>query len=300
VRALGGLHSFMNWSGPILTDSGGFQAFSLARLNRVDEEGVHFQSHLDGSAHLLTPELSMEIQAALGSDVAMVLDVCPALPATREEVRLAVERTTRWAGRCRDAWNGKGVPFGIVQGGTFPDLREQSAEELRALDFPGYAIGGVSVGESPESMAATVRATARLLPDERPRYLMGVGRPQDLVDAVAAGIDLFDCVMPTRNARNGTLFTSEGSVNIKRAAYRQDAQPLDPNCACDACRNYSRAYLRHLFQCGEILASRLNTVHNLAYYLGLMRRMREAIAAGEMERFRERFLTGPESEENGG
>ena len=296
VRELGGLHSFMNWPGPILTDSGGFQVFSLARLNRVDEEGVHFQSHLDGSAHLLTPELSMQVQAALGSDVAMVLDVCPALPATREEVQQAVERTTRWARRCREAWNGEGVPFGIVQGGTFPELRERSAEELCEIGFPGYAIGGVSVGESPESMVATVRATAVLLPEDRPRYLMGVGRPRDLLDAVAAGVDMFDCVMPTRNARNGTLFTSQGRVNIKRAGYRTDERPLDPNCPCEACRCHSRAYLRHLFLCGEILGARLNTLHNLTYYLGLMRRMREAIAAGQFERFRSDFESGPENE----
>ena len=296
VRELGGLHRFMSWPGPILTDSGGFQVFSLARLNRVDEEGVHFQSHVDGSSHLLTPERSMEIQGALGSDVAMVLDVCPALPASREAVEQAVERTTRWARRCREAWNGQGVPFGIVQGGTYFDLRERSATELRELDFPGYAIGGVSVGESPESMVATVRATAEFLPDDRPRYLMGVGRPRDLVDAVAAGVDMFDCVMPTRNARNGTLFTSAGRVNIKRATFRRDERPLDPNCDCDTCRGYSRAYLRHLFLCGEILASRLNTVHNLTYYLGLMRRMREAIAAGELERFQREFDSGAENE----
>jgi len=296
VAELGGLHAFMNWSGPILTDSGGFQVLSLAGLNRVDEEGVHFRSHLDGSAHLLTPESSMEIQAALGSDIAMVLDVCPALPASRDEIEQAVLRTTRWARRCRDAWTGNGVPFGIVQGGTFPELRERSAADLLELDFPGYAIGGVSVGETPGAIAAIVRSTAGLLPDDRPRYLMGVGLPRDLVHAVSAGLDLFDCVMPTRNARNGTLFTSRGRVNIKRASYRRDARPLDENCRCDACRRYSRAYLRHLFLSREILGCRLNTIHNLTYYLGLLRRMREAIAVGEFERFRREFDASPENE----
>jgi queuine tRNA-ribosyltransferase len=295
VEQLGGLHAFMNWPGPILTDSGGFQVFSLSALNRVDEDGVQFRSHLDGSPHRLTPELSMEIQAALGSDVAMALDVCPALPASREALQEAVERTTRWAGRCREAWRGDGALFGIVQGGPWAELRERSARELLELDFEGYAIGGVSVGESPESMRSTVQTTAALLPEDRPRYLMGVGRPSDLVEAVFAGVDLFDCVMPTRNARNGTLFTSRGRVNIKQARYRADAGPLDPDCGCDACRGYGRAYLRHLFLCGEILASRLNTVHNLTYYLGLMRRMREAIANGTMARFREQFFAGPEA-----
>jgi queuine tRNA-ribosyltransferase len=296
VAELGGLHRFMNWPGPILTDSGGFQVLSLAGLNRVDEEGVHFRSHLDGSPHLLTPELSMQIQAALGSDVAMVLDVCPALPATREQIEQAVQRTTRWARRSREAWRGAGVAFGIVQGGTYPELRERSAKELVELEFRGYAIGGVSVGETPAAIAAIVGSTASLLPEDRPRYLMGVGLPRDLVYAVAAGVDLFDCVMPTRNARNGTLFTSEGRVNIKRASYRRDAAPLDEKCACDACRGYSRAYLRHLFVSGEILACRLNTIHNLTYYLGLMKRMREAIAAGRFDQFRAQFESSPENE----
>jgi queuine tRNA-ribosyltransferase len=225
----------------------------------------------------------MEIQAALGSDVAMVLDECPPLPSPREAVAAAVARTTRWAERSRTAYleaEGPGVPFAIVQGGTFEELRARSAEALVALDFPGYAIGGVSVGEPPEAIAAVARTTAALLPEEKPRYLMGVGRPQDLVAAVAAGVDLFDCVMPTRNARNGTLFTSRGKVNIKREEYRRDPAPLDPDCPCEACRNYSRAYLRHLYVSGEILAARLHTIHNLTFYLGLMARMREAIAAG--------------------
>jgi queuine tRNA-ribosyltransferase len=290
IRELGGLHRFMNWSGPILTDSGGFQVFSMEGLRTVDEEGATFRSHLDGSLRHLTPEASMEIQSAFGSDVAMVLDHCPALPAAKASVEDAVARTTRWAQRSRDAYRGPGVPFGIVQGGTDEALRQRSAEEITKLDFPGYAIGGVSVGEPPEAIARVARLTAAQLPEERPRYLMGVGRPEDLVEAVAAGIDLFDCVMPTRNARNGTLFTSEGKVNIKREQYRADPRPLDPACSCETCARYSRAYLRHLYVSNEILASRLNTIHNLAFYLGLMNSLREAIAARTLSAFRESFL----------
>jgi queuine tRNA-ribosyltransferase len=293
VRELGGLHRFMGWDGPILTDSGGFQAFSMEALRKLDDEGVRFKSHLDGSLHLLTPESSMEIQAALGSDVAMVLDECAPLPSPREAVEAAVERTTRWAGRSRAAYEratGPGVPFAIVQGGTFPELRERSAAALVALDFPGYAIGGVSVGEPPDRIAGVARSTSALLPPGRPRYLMGVGRPEDLVEAVAGGVDLFDCVMPTRNARNGALFTSGGRLNIKNERFRRDPGPLDPECACEACGRYSRAYLRHLFVSGEILAARLNTIHNLTFYLGLMARMREAIGAGRFEAFRASFL----------
>lgn len=290
IRELGGLHRFMNWSGPILTDSGGFQVFSMKGLRSLDEDGVTFRSHIDGSLERLTPESSMEIQSALGSDVAMVLDECPPLPAAWEAVEAAAARTTRWARRSRDAYRGPGVPFAIVQGGTDEALRERSARELVDLDFPGYAIGGVSVGEPPESIARVARFTAALLPENRPRYLMGVGRPEDLVEAVAAGVDLFDCVMPTRNARNGTLFTSEGKVNIKREEYRRDPRPLDPACGCETCVSYSRAYLRHLFVSNEILASRLNTIHNLAYYLGLMKAMRDAVAVGSFAAFRESFL----------
>ena len=290
VRELGGLHGFMSWPGPILTDSGGFQIFSLSALRKLDDEGVTFKSHLDGSMHLLTPGRSMEIQAALGSDIAMVLDECPSGPATREAVEIAVRRTTRWARLSRESYQGPGVAFGIVQGGTFPDLRERSARELIELDFAGYAIGGVCVGEPVDVIPRTVRLCADLLPGDRPRYLMGVGRPEDLVDAVASGIDLFDCVMPTRNARNGSLFTSGGKINIKRAEYARDPRPLDPQCACQTCTSFSRAYLRHLYVSGEILAARLNTIHNLTYYLDLMRQMRNSIASGEFEGFRERFL----------
>lgn len=300
VAELGGLHRFMHWDGPILTDSGGFQVFSLSKLRRIDDEGVRFRSHLDGSLHLLTPEKSMEIQAALGSDVAMVLDECPALPAEREAVERAVVRTSLWAERSLGAYRGPGVPFGIVQGGPYRDLRERSAADLLRLDFAGYAIGGVSVGEPPEAIAEVARTTSALLPPNRPRYLMGVGRPLDLVEAVAAGCDLFDCVMPTRNARNGTLFTSEGRINIKREAYRSDGGPLDAKCSCEACRHYSRAYLRHLYLSNEILASRLHTIHNLAYYLGLMARARQAIAAGTFGTLRREVAALSGGTEDGG
>ncbi len=289
IAELGGLHSFMGWDGPILTDSGGFQVLSMSGLTRIDDDGVIFRSHLDGSTHLLTPEKSMEIQAALGSDVAMVLDECPPLPAEREEIERAVRRTTDWARRSRQAYRGPGVAFGIVQGGPHADLRERSAAELLELDFPGYAVGGVSVGESPEALAQTARLTAPMLPADKPRYLMGVGRPEDLVEAVAAGFDMFDCSMPTRNARNGTLFTSEGKINIKRSEFKRDPRPLDPRCSCEACRHHSRAYLRHLFVAGEILSSVLCTLHNLTYYLGLMERLREGIRDGTLALLREQF-----------
>jgi len=289
IRELGGLHDFMKWSGPILTDSGGFQVFSLSSLNKINDEGVSFRSHIDGSSHLLTPEKSMEIQSALGSDIAMVLDECPALPSDRKAIETAVERTTLWAKRSQDAYKGPGVAFGIVQGGTLPELRARSAAELVALDFPGYAIGGVSVGEPQPAIQRIIELTAEMLPQHKPRYVMGVGRPLDLVEAVAAGVDMFDCVMPTRNARNGLLFTQQGRVHIKRHQYRRDDRPLDETCPCASCRTFSRAYLRHLFVVGDILAARLNTIHNLTYYLNLMRRMREAIMLGEFDRFQAAF-----------
>jgi queuine tRNA-ribosyltransferase len=292
IRELGGLHRFMNWPGPILTDSGGYQVFSMSDLVRVEEGGATFRSHLDGSSRMLGPETAMEIQAALGSDIPMVLDECIGLPAPREQVEPAVARTTRWARRCLEAYDGPGTPFGIVQGGIYPDLRERSVRELVELDFRGYAIGGVNVGESGEEALRAVRLTARMLPEERPRYLMGVGRPADLVEAVAAGVDMFDCVMPTRNARNGQLFTSFGKTNIKRSEYRRDESPLDPECRCETCRNYSRAYLRHLFVSGELLAARLHTIHNLTYYLGLMESMRRAIRDGRFEQLRRSFVSG--------
>jgi queuine tRNA-ribosyltransferase len=299
IRELGGLHRFMHWSGPILTDSGGFQVFSLARLCRLDDEGVRFRSHLDGSELALSPARSMEIQAALGSDIAMALDECPAGPGRREAVETAVRRTTRWARLCRESYSGPGALFGIVQGGTYPDLRERSARELLELDFPGYAIGGVCVGEPVDVIPGTVLSTAELLPADRPRYLMGVGRPRDLVEAVAAGVDMFDCVMPTRNARNGSLFTSQGKINIKRAEFTRDSRPLDAKCPCETCANYSRAYLRHLFVSGEILAARLHTVHNLTYYLGLMREIRRSVAERRFESFRRDFLMATEGQRRG-
>lgn len=293
VKELGGLHRFMNRDRPILTDSGGFQAFSMSGLSKIDDHGVRFRSHVDGSAHELTPELSMEIQAALGSDIAMVLDECPELPAPYEQVEAAVTRTTTWARRCREAYDGPGVPFAIVQGGTWEALRERSARELIELDFPGYAVGGVSVGEPADSIARVAGLTAGFLPEAKPRYLMGVGRPQDLVVAAGAGLDMFDCVMPTRNARNGTLFTSMGRLNIKRNQFRNDPAPLDPACRCETCRNYSRAYLRHLMIAGEMLAARLNTIHNLTYYLDLMENIRKAIENRRYSQFQEEYLASP-------
>jgi queuine tRNA-ribosyltransferase len=297
VRRLGGLHGFMHWARPILTDSGGFQVFSLAGFRRVTEEGVTFRSHLDGSLHRLTPERAVEIQTALGSDIAMVLDECLAYPATRDEAARSMELTIRWAGRCRDELARTGVGmrlFGIVQGGLYPDLRRECAERLSRLGFDGYALGGVSVGEPKEEMHRIVAESAPFLPAGTPRYLMGVGYPEDIVHAVACGMDMFDCVLPTRVARRGTLLTSQGRVNIRNARYADDPRPLDPGCDCPACRNYSRAYLRHLFLAGEILGLRLNTIHNVRYYYRLMDRIRRAIGQGEFSAFHTEFFAGPE------
>jgi queuine tRNA-ribosyltransferase len=280
VGKLGGLHRFAAWDGAILTDSGGFQVFSLAPFRKVTEEGVEFRSHIDGSLHHLTPELSLEIQEALGSDIMMALDVCPALPAPKEEVAEAVERTLRWAGRCLARRSTDQALFGIVQGGTHEDLRAASAGATAAIAFDGYAIGGVSVGEARAEIDRVVAFTAPLLPVGRPRYLMGVGTPRDLLVSIASGVDMFDCVMPTRNARNGTLFTWAGSVNIKRSEFADDPRPLDETCACGSCRKFSRAYLRHLFLSKEILAMRLNTLHNVFFYQEMMRRARAAIVQG--------------------
>lgn len=280
VERLGELQKFMNWDGPILTDSGGFQVFSLAGLNKIDDEGVTFQSHIDGSRHRFTPELSMEIQKALGSNIVMAFDQCPPFPATEEQVRAAMSRTVAWAKRGLD------VPlkehqqrFGIIQGGLYSHLREESAKDLTVLPYDGFAIGGLSIGESIDEMQKMAAFTAPLLPENKPRYLMGVGRPEDLVEGVRAGIDLFDCVMPTRNARNGQMFTSFGKVNIKNEKYKDDPNPVDPECGCEACTDYSRAYLRHLYVAGEALSARLNSIHNLTYYLKIMKDMREAILA---------------------
>jgi queuine tRNA-ribosyltransferase len=301
IARRGGLHRFMGWSRSLLTDSGGYQVFSLASRRTVEEEGVHFRSHLDGSAHQLTPESAVDIQARLGSDIAMVLDECPALPATESTLRASVELTARWAARGRArfvAIRDGGVPgtvpttpgqvqFGIVQGGTSPELRALSAQLTVAIGFEGYAIGGLSVGESSEAMYRTVELTTPLLPSAQPRYLMGVGTPLDLVEAVARGVDMFDCVMPTRNARNGQLFTATGPINIKNARFAEDDRPADPACSCYACQRFSRAYLRHLFLAGEIVGSTLNTLHNLYFYLDTMRGIRDAIAFGTFEKFRQ-------------
>jgi len=297
VAELGGLHRFMNWNGPILTDSGGYQVFSMAELRKIDDDGVSFRAPYDGSDHRLTPESSMAIQAALGSDIAMVFDECPPGDAGREVVERAVARTTAWARRSVESYQGPGDVFGIVQGGVFPELRERSVSELLPLDFPGYAIGGVSVGEPDETVMRNVRWTAAMLPEDRPRYLMGVGRPRDLVEAVDQGVDMFDCVMPTRNARCGTLFTSAGRVNIKRAENRRDAGPLDAGCGCETCTRYSRGYLRHLYTTGEVLAARLNTLHNVTYYQTLMQRIRAAIEQRTFGAFRDAFLASPEADQ---
>jgi queuine tRNA-ribosyltransferase len=271
---------------PILTDSGGFQVFSLSPLREISDEGVTFRSHLDGSLHFLTPELVMEIQGALGADIAMVFDECTPYPATREYALKSLKLTTEWAKRCLEAKNENQALFGIVQGGVYKDLRKQSAEELIEMDFDGYALGGLSVGEPKELMYEMVNYTTPLLPVDRPRYLMGIGDLLDVLEAVSAGIDMFDCVMPTRNARNGTLFTSRGRISIKREEFKKDPGPLDPDCSCYTCRNYSRAYLRHMFMSREILSMRLNTIHNLHFYLEFFRRLREAISSGRFEQFR--------------
>jgi queuine tRNA-ribosyltransferase len=286
IRELGGLHRFMHWDGPILTDSGGYQVFSLSSLRRVTEEGVDFQSHLDGSRHLLTPEAVIEIQEALGSDVMMCLDECPPHPSPTDYLRRSLELTNRWALRSLEARRRREQAlFAILQGGMVPELRRLAAEHLRQHPFDGFAIGGLSVGEGREVMLDTLAATTPHMPMEKPRYLMGVGTPADIVEAVALGVDVFDCVLPTRNARNGMLFTSQGGIAIKHARFERDPRPLDEACGCYTCENYSRAYLRHLYKSREILASRLNTLHNLFYYQDLMRRIRTAVEAGAYARF---------------
>jgi queuine tRNA-ribosyltransferase len=287
----GGLHRFMGWERNILTDSGGFQVLSLAARRAIDDDGVDFRSHLDGRLLRMTAERSMAIQAALGSDVAMAFDDCPALPSPPERLREAVRRTTHWARRSRDAFaRADRALFGIVQGGDDRALREESAAAITAMGFEGHAIGGVSVGESAAISRAVVAATAPLLPESRPRYLMGMGTPADLVAMIGHGIDLFDCVLPTRNARNGSLFTSTGRILIKQAGYRDDDGPIDATCDCETCRRYSRAYLRHLYVSGEILGLRLNTLHNLAHYARTLREARRAIEAGTYAAFRDAFL----------
>jgi len=303
IARLGGLHRFTGWSRPILTDSGGYQIFSLAARRTIDEEGAQFRSHLDGSLHALTPESAADIQARLGSDIAMVLDECVAHPCEAGPAADAMRRTLRWARRARTRMlelrahevagvtvsNPGQAQFGIVQGSVYPELRNESAAETAAIGFEAYAIGGLSVGEPVELMYDVVSHTAPLLPETDLRYLMGTGTPADLVESVARGIDLFDCVLPTRNARNGQLFSTEGRLNIKNARYAEDERPVDPSCTCYTCRTFSRAYLRHLFLAGEIGASALNTLHNLNFYLDTMRRIRDAIAFGRFESFRRAF-----------
>jgi queuine tRNA-ribosyltransferase len=291
LETMGGLHKFMSWDRAILSDSGGFQVFSLASTRKIREEGVEFRSHIDGSLHFLSPEISVGIQTRMGVDIAMAFDECPAYGLSRTEVEKSMHLTHRWAKRSLAARTGTSALFGIVQGGIHPDLRKASVEEIASMDFDGVAIGGLSVGEPKHEMLDTLRHTAPLLPADRPRYLMGVGTPEDLLDGVAAGIDMFDCVMPTRNARNGTLFTSLGKVAIKNARYTADAGPLDPNCSCPTCRTVSRAYLRHLYVNGEIAASVYNTIHNISFYLDLMRGIRHSIASNSFEVFRETFLS---------
>lgn len=309
ISSLGGLHKFMNWDKPILTDSGGFQVFSLSALRSITEKGVHFRSHLDGSMHFIGPDEAMEIQSCLGSDICMTFDECTPYPASYDYAVKSLELTTKWARRCKE-WmqdaryriqdKKSGIVhhescimnqslFGIIQGGIYKDLRKRSLEELIEIGFDGFATGGLSVGEPKEEMHGIINFIAPLMPEDKPRYLMGIGDLKDMLAAVEAGFDMFDCVMPTRNARNGTLFTSSGRISIKRTEYKADNSPLDENCGCYACRNFSKAYLRHLFLAKEILSMRLNTIHNLYFYIDFFRKMREAINKGQFKEFKDRW-----------
>jgi queuine tRNA-ribosyltransferase len=286
----GDLHNFMHWQGPILTDSGGFQVFSLGKLRKITEQGVHFQSPVDGSKVFMGPEESMEVQAALGSDIVMIFDECTPYPATETEARVSMELSLRWAKRSKDAHGGNpSALFGIVQGGMYEDLRSESLQGLREIGFDGYAIGGLSVGEPKEDMLRVLGHLAPEMPEDKPRYLMGVGKPEDIVESVRRGVDMFDCVMPTRNARNGHLFVRGGTIKIRNEQHKNDQRPLDERCGCYTCRNYSRAYLRHLDKVGEILGSRLNTIHNLYYYQELMQGLRAAIAEQRLDDFVKEF-----------
>ncbi len=292
IERLGGLHKFMNWKKPILTDSGGFQVFSLSEINKITDDGVGFKSHIDGSLHKFTPELSMEVQRALGGNIVMAFDECVSLPATREKVKQAMNRTFNWAKKGLEVQLQKHqARFGIIQGGLDPELRLESLAEISSLPFDGFAIGGLSVGETPGEMHEMTQFIVPRFPSNKPRYLMGVGRPEDLIECVRAGVDMFDCVMPTRNARNGQLFTSLGKINIKNARYTEDGGPLDPDCECEACLKYSRAYLRHLYMSGEILGLRLNTLHNLSFYINLMRQMRVSIIEKRFDEWRKNYYT---------
>jgi len=290
IRAHGDLHDFTHWERPILTDSGGFQVYSLGDMRKITEQGVHFRSPVDGARVFMGPEESMQIQRGLGSDVVMIFDECTPYPATQQAARESMELSLRWAARSRAAHEGNpNALFGIVQGGVYTELRERSLDSLAEIGFDGYAVGGLSVGEPPDDRWRVLDFLSNRLPETHPRYLMGVGTPEDIVEAVRRGIDMFDCVMPTRNARNGHLFTHDGAVRIKNAGHRDDTRPLDEACDCYTCHNYSRAYLRHLFRCNEILGARLNTIHNLHYYQALMRNIRSAIAAGGFTGFRDDF-----------
>ena len=307
VRRMGGLHKFMSWNRAILTDSGGFQVFSLSALRKITDEGVRFRSHLDGSEHLLTPEKAAEIQLALGSDIAMVLDECIETPAPRDKTESALKRTTQWARRARNYFleqqrrspggDLKQWQFGIVQGATFADLRRESAQQLLEMDFPGYAVGGLAVGEPHEVTCEMTNEVTAFLPQDRPRYLMGVGKPEQIAEYVALGIDMMDCVLPTRAARHACLYTSQGRVLIKNARYAEDQNPIDPKCSCSVCRRYTRAYLRHLFAAGEFTAAILATHHNVHFYLDIMRQIREAIEFGNLAKFssemRAKYASGP-------
>ena len=291
IRSLGGLHAFMSWLRPILTDSGGFQVFSLSDLRKVTDEGVTFRSHIDGSEHFLSPEIALDVEMALGADIIMVLDECIEAPASRTQTQKAAARTLDWARRSRGHFSRHGdaarqMVFGIVQGGTHPDIRRENADALVSLDFPGYAIGGLAVGEPHAATCEMTAEVASRLPADRPRYLMGVGKPEQVVDYIALGVDMMDCVLPTRSARHGCLFTSQGRLLIKNARYAKDVRPIDESCECAVCRRYSRAYLRHLFLANELLAAILNTHHNIHFYLDMMRKIREAIGFGNLSRFR--------------
>ncbi|MCX5757108.1 MAG: tRNA guanosine(34) transglycosylase Tgt, partial [Candidatus Hydrogenedentes bacterium] len=290
IEKAGGLHEFMRWERPLLTDSGGFQVFSLTGLTKVTSDGVTFQSHIDGSRHVMTPEKATDVQIAIGADIMMCFDECTPYPCTPEAAAMSLVRTAEWAMRCKDRWIERGgdrqALFGIVQGSVFDDLRIESAERTQAIGFPGYAIGGVSVGEAKDEMLRVVESTAPILPEDAPRYLMGVGPPEDMLHGIEYGVDMFDCVMPTRNARNGSLFTSRGRLNIKNRQYVDDFGPLDPACACPVCLTYSRAYLSHLYRAGEILALRLNTLHNLFFMLQLAVTARQAIIGGRFREFK--------------
>ena len=291
IARAGGLHRFMNWDRPILTDSGGFQVFSLAGINKIKEDGVEFQSHLDGTKYFMTPELATQVQEKLGSDIAMCFDQCVKLPCTREQAEPAVERTLRWAQRCRETHKREDQAlFGIVQGGLFDDLRALCADRLAAMDFPGYAIGGLSVGESHAEMYRCLDRLMPHMPENKPRYLIGVGHPANIIEGIARGVDMFDCVLPTRNGRTGTIFTRTGKINIKNQCYSDDFTPLDPDCSCYACRNFTRAYIRHLYKSGEILAVRLLSWHNIHFLVHLAAGARQAIIEGRFPEYRREFM----------